>query len=84
LEGLDLVVNELVVHVGSTAPPAHVPGAAISGGSSGGAFQARPGWTVRLPLALPAAPATIIRVEGILVGDGTLWRPAVLELQRPG
>ena len=83
-EALDLVVNELVVHVGSIEPPVHVPGAAISGGSSGGAFRAGPGWTVRLPLALPAAPATVIRVEGILVGDGTLWRPAVLELEPPG
>jgi hypothetical protein len=83
-EELDLVVTELVVSFGSTAAPARVPGDAITGGSSGSAFQAGPGWAVRLPIALPAAPATLIRVEGLLVGDGTLWRPAVLELERPG
>jgi len=83
-EELDLVATELVVSFGSTAPPARVPGAAITAGPSGSAFRAGPGWAVRLPVALPGAPVPVIRVEGLLVGDGTLWRPAVVELERPG
>ncbi len=83
-EELDLVATELVVSLGSMAPPARVPGAAITPGSSGSTFRAGPGWAVRLPVALPASAVPAIRVEGLLVGDGTLWRPAVLELERPG
>jgi hypothetical protein len=69
---------------GSTAPPARVPGAAITAGPGGSAFRTGPGWAVRLPVALPGTQVPVIRVEGLLVGDGTLWRPAVLELERSG
>ena len=83
-EPLDLVAGEVALYLDPSSPPARVPGDVFTTGPSGSAFRAGPGWTLRLPVAMPATPPAEIRVEGLLVGDGTLWRPAVLELERPG